>query len=77
MAAEFLMAKIQMYLLGVARFQLAKDDKPLMPIFNNPTARLPPCIERLVMKMQNLDFQMIHIPGKTNMTDYMSRHPLQ
>jgi len=26
--------------------------------------------------MQNLDFEVIHIPGKTNMTDYMSRHPL-
>ena len=28
------------------------------------------------MKMQSLDFEMIHIPGKTNMTNYMSRHPL-
>ena len=26
--------------------------------------------------MQNLDFEMIHIPRKSNMTDYMSRHPL-
>ena len=26
--------------------------------------------------MQNLDFEMIHIPGKTKKTDYMSRHPL-
>ena len=28
------------------------------------------------MKMQNLDFTAIHIPGKSNMTDYLSRHPL-
>ena len=28
------------------------------------------------MNMQNRNFDMIHIPGKTNMTDYMSRHPL-
>jgi hypothetical protein len=26
--------------------------------------------------MQNLDFEAIHIPGKSNMTDYLSRHPL-
>ena len=26
--------------------------------------------------MQNLDFTMIHVPGKENVTDYMSRHPL-
>ena len=30
----------------------------------------------MVMKMQNLDFTAIHIPGKSNMTDYLSRHPL-
>ena len=28
------------------------------------------------MKMQNLDFTMIHIPEKQNATDYMSTHPL-
>ena len=26
--------------------------------------------------MQNLDFTTIPIPGKSNMTDYLSRHPL-
>ena len=26
--------------------------------------------------MQNLDFEMIHIPCKTNITDFLSRHPL-
>ena len=28
------------------------------------------------MTMQNLDFTAIPIPGKSNMTDYLSRHPL-
>jgi hypothetical protein len=28
------------------------------------------------MKTEHLDFVMIHIPGKSNMTDYLSRHPL-
>ena len=65
-----------MYLLGVPKFQLATDHKPLLPLFNNPTAKLPPRIERLTLKMQNLDFEMIHIPGKSNMTYYMSRHPM-
>ena len=26
--------------------------------------------------MQNLDFTAIYIPGKANVTDYISRHPL-
>ena len=58
-----------MYLLGARKFQLATDHKPLLPLLNNPTAKVPPRIERLALKMQNLDFEMVHIPGKTNVTD--------
>ena len=65
-----------MYLLGGKHFQLATGHKPLLPLFNNPQAKLPPRIQRLIMKMQNLDLHMTHIPGKENVTDYMSRHPL-
>ena len=65
-----------MYLAGSQQFQIATDHKPLLPIFNNPNAKLPPRLERLRMKTQHLDFVMVHIPGKTNMTDYLSRHPL-
>ena len=76
LAVEFATSRLQMYLLGGKHFQLATDHKPLLPLFNNPQAKLPPRIERLIMKMKNLDFTMIHIPGKENVTDYMSRHPL-
>jgi hypothetical protein len=58
-----------MYLLGGKHFQLATDHKPLLLLFNNPQAKLPPIIKRLIMKMQNLNFTMIrHIPGKENVT---------
>ncbi|XP_068684306.1 uncharacterized protein [Montipora foliosa] len=76
LAAEFTTTRLHMYLMGAPHFQLATDHKPLLPLFNNPNAKLPPRIERIVMKMQNLDFTAIHIPGKSNMTDYLSRHPL-
>ena len=76
LAAEFATSRLQMYLVGGKHFQLATDHKPLLPLFNNPQAKLPPRVARMVMKMKNLDFTMIHIPGKTNVTDYMSRHPL-
>ena len=49
---------------------------PLLPLLNNPKGKIPPRIERIIIKMQNLDFEAIHIPGKSNMTDYLSRHPL-
>ena len=76
LAAEFTTSRLQMYLLGGKHFQLATDHKSLLPLFNNPQANLPPRIERLILKIKNLDFTMIHIPGKENVTDYMSRHAL-
>ena len=54
LAAEFTITRLQMYLLGAPKFQLATDHKPLLPLFNNPTATLPLHIERLALKMQNL-----------------------
>ena len=76
LAAEFTTSRLQMYLLGAQKFKLATDHKPLLPLLNNPKAKIPPRIERIIIKMQNLDFEAIHIPGKSNMTDYLSRHPL-
>ena len=76
LAVEFTTTRLSMYLLGAPHFQLATDHKPLIPLLNNPTAKLPPRIERMVMKIQNLDYTAIHIAGKSNMTDYLSRHPL-
>ena len=75
-AVEFATSRLKMYLLGGKYFQQATDHKLLLPLFNNPQAKLPPRIERLIMKMQNLDFTMIHIPDKENVTDYMSRYLL-
>ena len=65
-----------MYQLGGKHFKIATYHKPLLPLFNNPRAKLVSRIEKLIMKMQNLDFTMIHIPGKENVTGYMSRHAL-
>ncbi|KAK3753779.1 hypothetical protein QZH41_014237, partial [Actinostola sp. cb2023] len=76
LSVEFTTSRLQMYLLGGKHFKIATDHKPLLPLFNNAQAKLPPRIERMVMKMQNLDFTMTHIPGKENATYYMSRHPL-
>jgi hypothetical protein len=61
-----------MYLLGAPKFKLSTDHKPLLPLLNNPKA---PRIERIIMKMQNLDFEASHIPKKSNMSEYLSRHP--
>ena len=64
-----------MYLYG-GSFEVATDHKPLLPIFNKPTAKPPLRIERWLMRLQEYDFKLTYQPGKTNPADYMSRHPL-
>ena len=67
-----------MYLLGAPRFKIITAHKPLLPMFNKATAKLPPHIEKWVMDMQDVDFELVYQPGKddANPMDYLSRHPL-
>ena len=48
------------------------------PLFNKPTAKLPPCIEKWVMSMQDADYEVTYEPRKNERDplDFMSRHPL-
>lgn len=52
--------------------------KPLLSMFNKPSAKLLPRIERWVMDMQDVDFEMKYEPGRDELDplDFLSRHPL-
>ena len=67
-----------MYLLGAPRFKIVTSHKPLIPMFNKACAKLPPRIEKWIMEMQDVDFELIYEPGKdaADPIDYLSRHPL-
>ena len=47
-----------MYLQGAPRFTIIMAHKPLLSMFNKPSAKLLPRIERWVMDMQDVDFEM-------------------
>ena len=70
--------RFSIYLLGAPSFTIITAHKPLLPLFNKPTAKLPPRIEKWVMDMQDVDFEMIYEPGKdeADPLDFLSRHPL-
>ena len=70
--------RFAMYLQGAPRFRIITAHKPLLPMFNKPTAKLPPRIEKWVMSMQDADFEMVYEPGKDEKDplDFISRHPL-
>ena len=70
--------RFSMYLLGAPRFKIITAHKPLLPLFNKARFKLPPRIEKWVMGMQDVDFELLDEPGKdeADPPDFLSRHPL-
>ena len=70
--------RFSIYLYGAPRFKIITAHKPLVPLFNKSTIKLPPRIEKWVMGMQDVDFELAYQPGKgeADPLDFLSRHPL-
>ena len=75
LAVRWACEKCYNFLIG-SRFTILTDHKPLIPILNNPLSRPPLRIEKWLMFLQQFDYEAVHIPGKTNAADYLSRHSL-
>ena len=69
---------MNMYLLGAPRFKIITARKTLIPMFNKASVKIPPRIEKWVMEMQDVDYELIYEPGKdeADPLDFLSRHPL-
>ena len=76
LAIYFACLKFQVYLLGKP-FTVVTDHKPLIYMFNKPRAQMPFRIERIRRKLQGFEFTVVHKPGKTNPSDYISRKPMK
>ena len=51
------------------------DHKPLQAMFNKTASELPLRIEKFIMDFQEHDYVVEYHLGKTNIADYLSRHP--
>ena len=67
--------RFHIYLYG-KEFMLYTDHKPLEVIYS-PKSKRPPRIERWALCLQPYKFRMVHMPGKTNPADVLSRLPLE
>ena len=78
LAVRWAKNRFKMYLLGAPKFKIITGHKPLLSMFNKVTAKLPPRIERWVMDMQDVDYELVYEPGKDEQDplDFLSRHPL-
>ena len=67
-----------MYLQGAPRFTIVTAHKPLLPMFSKPSVKLSPRIEKWVMDMQDVDFEMKYesVRDELDPLDFLSRHPL-
>ena len=57
------------------QFTIYNDHKALVSLLKNPNAKIPLRIERMVLRLQNYDFELIYVKGENNISDYTSRHP--
>lgn len=65
--------RLEMYLRGL-RFYLLTDHQPLKVLFGT---KQKPCrrIERCALRLQSFRFRIVHIAGKANIADPLSRLP--
>ena len=71
LAIHFACLKFQIYLLG-QQFTIFTDHKPLVYMFNKPRSQMPYRIERIRMKLQGFDFNVVQNP-----IDFLSRKPIK
>ena len=64
----------RLYLYG-HYFTLISDHQALEIIFNNPKSKPPARILRWQLRLQDYNFKVIYKSGKSNISDYLSRHP--
>ncbi|XP_045187538.2 uncharacterized protein K02A2.6-like [Mercenaria mercenaria] len=78
LAVKWAKTRFSIYLLGAPRFKIITSHKPLIPMFNKACAKLPPRIEKWIMEMQDVDFELVYEPGKdeADPIGYLSQHPL-
>lgn len=73
LAVVWAVEKYRLYLLG-SHFRIVTDHKPLLGVFTS-MRETTPRLERLRLKLQGYDYDIVHRPGSTNPSDYFSRHP--
>ena len=75
MAIDFALQRFRFFLVGSPQVSVITDHKPLVPIFAHTRRGSTRC-EKIKLRNQDIDFIVKYQKGKTNMSDYFSRHPV-
>jgi hypothetical protein len=67
--------RLHLYLFGI-RFRMVTDNRAVQLIFSKPTSKPNARILRWALRVMCYDFEIVHRPGRDNIADYLSRHPV-
>ena len=75
LADDFGCKRFRQFLYG-RPLQIVTDHKPLESVFSTPTHLTSIRVHGIVNRMLDYDFVVEYRPGKENISDYTSRHPM-
>ena len=78
LATKWSKERLKIYLLGAPRFRFVTAHKPLVPLFNKVKAKVTSRIEKSIMEMEDVDYELKYEPGtgEPDPLDILYRRPL-
>ena len=76
LAIVFGIERFRTYIYGL-QFTLVTDHKPLEYLFNKTCSKPSMRVERWRLRLQPYNFIVVYRKGSLNISDYLSRHPVQ
>ncbi len=68
--------RLSLYLIGTS-FRCYTDNRAVQIIYSNPNSKPPARIERWALRVMSYNAEFVHKPGRCNIADYSSRHPIE